>query len=58
MLAKHDWVLISQKGSHRKWANPKNGLIVVVPWFNNRPLPIGTLVAIMKGAEIPENEWH
>ena len=49
--------LVSQKGSHRKWRNSANGLQVIVPEHRGRTLPIGTLRAILKGAEIPESEW-
>jgi len=58
LLKKYGFIFKSQKGSHRKWVNPKNGLIAVVPWFGNNPLPIGTLMSIMSGAKIPEEEWR
>ncbi len=58
ILKKHGFIFKSQKGSHRKWVNPRSGSMAVVPLFGNKPLPIGTLVAIMKGAGIPEDEWR
>jgi predicted RNA binding protein YcfA (HicA-like mRNA interferase family) len=57
MLAKHGFILISQKGSHRKWRHPFSGLQVIVPFHKGRDLPFGTLRQIMTNAEIPEEEW-
>jgi predicted RNA binding protein YcfA (HicA-like mRNA interferase family) len=57
LLAKYGFRLISQKGSHRKWRNAQSGLQVTVPEHRGRTLPLGTLHSILKGAEIPEDEW-
>jgi predicted RNA binding protein YcfA (HicA-like mRNA interferase family) len=57
ILKKHGFALVSQKGSHRKWRNETKRLQVVVPLNQGRSLPLGTLVAILKGAEVPESEW-
>ena len=57
VLRQHGFLLISQKGSHRKWRNAEKGLQVTVPAHRGRTLPLGTLRAILKGAEIPESEW-
>lgn len=58
ILLRHGFVLVSQRGSHRKWRHPVRGLQAIVPMHAGRPLPIGTLLSIMKGAEIPENEYR
>ena len=58
LLRAHDFVLVSQKGSHRKWRNERRRLQVIVPEHRGRTLPLGTLVAILKGSEIPESEWR
>lgn len=58
LLAKHGFTLISQKGSHRKWRHAMRALQVVVPVHAGRPLPIGTLMSILKGAEIPPAEYR
>lgn len=58
VLRRHDFVLVSQKGSHRKWRHAERHLQVVVPEHSGRDLPIGTLRAILANAEIPESEWH
>lgn len=57
LLKAHGFELISQKGSHRKWRHSTKRLQVIVPEHRGRTLPIGTLRAILKGAEIPESEW-
>ncbi|MFQ5807370.1 MAG: type II toxin-antitoxin system HicA family toxin [Phycisphaerae bacterium] len=57
LLGRHGFELVSQKGSHRKWRNGARGLQVIVPQHRGRPLPLGTLRNILKGAEIPESEW-
>lgn len=57
LLHRYGFVLISQKGSHRKWRQPEKGLQVIVPEHRGRTLPLGTLRNIFKSAEIPESEW-
>jgi len=57
LLARHGFVLVSQRGSHRKWRHPGRHTQAVVPSHKGRPLPIGTLVHILKSAEIPRDEW-
>ncbi len=58
ILAAHGFVMVSQKGSHRKWRNVERRLQVIVPTHAGRSLPAGTLVGIMRGAEIPETLWR
>jgi len=57
LLKTFGFELVSQKGSHRKWRHPTRRLQVIVPEHRGRDLPLGTLRAILKGAEIPESEW-
>ena len=57
LLRTYGFELISQKGSHRKWRHTGKRLQVIVPEHRGRTLPLGTLRAILKGAEIPETEW-
>jgi len=52
------FVLVSQRGSHRKWRHPERKLQVIVPAHGGRDLPLGTLRHILKGARIPEDEWR
>lgn len=58
LLRAKGFVLVSQKGSHRKWRNVEKRTQVIVPDHAGRTLPIGTLLAIFKGAEIPESEYR
>jgi predicted RNA binding protein YcfA (HicA-like mRNA interferase family) len=58
LLRRHGFLLVSQKGSHRKWRSEMLGLHVVVPEHRGRQLPLGTLRSILTTAEIPENEWR
>ncbi len=58
LLRQHGFALIAQKGSHRKWRNAESRLQVIVPEHRGRTLPLGTLRAILKNAEIPESEWR
>ena len=53
LLARHGFELVSQRGSHRKWQHPDTHRHVVVPLHKGRQLPIGTLLHILKGADIP-----
>jgi len=57
LLAARGFKLVSQRGSHRKWRHTKTGLQAIVPYHKGRTLPIGTLLHILKGAEIPRDEW-
>lgn len=58
ILSRFGFVLIGQKGSHRKWRHPIRGLQVIVPMHASRPLPLGTLLSILRAAEIPESEYR
>jgi predicted RNA binding protein YcfA (HicA-like mRNA interferase family) len=58
ILKRYGFELVSQKGSHRKWRHPETVLTVVVPMHKGKMLPVGTLRAIMRGAEIPDDEWQ
>ena len=54
---KYGFVLVSQKGSHRKWRNQTSGRQVIVSYHGGKSLPLGTLRSILTNAEIPEFEW-
>lgn len=58
LLLAHGFRFVSQRGSHRKWVNDEKRLKTVVPDHGGRSLPIGTLVAIFRGTQIPDGEWH
>ena len=57
VLLRHGFLLISQRGSHRKWRNPETGAQVIVPFHKGKQLPIGTLRQIIKSSEIAEENW-
>jgi predicted RNA binding protein YcfA (HicA-like mRNA interferase family) len=57
ILQRYGFVLISQKGSHRKWRNLERKLQAIVPYHKGRDLPIGTLRNILTTADIPDHEW-
>lgn len=45
------------KGSHEIWYNPQKKLRTTIPNHPGRPLPLGTLKAILKQADITTNEF-
>ncbi len=50
ILKTNGFLLISQKGSHRKWKNTQTGEQVIVPHHGGRELPVGTSNSIIKGS--------
>jgi predicted RNA binding protein YcfA (HicA-like mRNA interferase family) len=58
ILRRYGFVLVSQKGSHQKWRQTDSGAQVIVPDHGGKALPIGTMLAIFKGGEIPESEYR
>lgn len=58
LLRAQGFVMVSQKGSHRKWRHPSRRAQVIVPRHQGRILPLGTLRSILTAAEIPERLWR
>ncbi|MDQ3259599.1 MAG: type II toxin-antitoxin system HicA family toxin, partial [Pseudomonadota bacterium] len=56
ILERKGFVLDHTSGSHRVYFNAETNRRAVVP-FHNKDLPIGTLIAILKAAAIPREEW-
>jgi predicted RNA binding protein YcfA (HicA-like mRNA interferase family) len=56
ILQHHDFVLVSQRGSHQKWRNHTTLKQVIVPYHKGKELPLGTLRSIIEGSGIPEKE--
>jgi predicted RNA binding protein YcfA (HicA-like mRNA interferase family) len=50
------FVLDHSTGSHRVYYHAATGRRAVVP-FHSGDLPIGTMMAILKGAGIPREDW-
>ncbi|MBF0292126.1 MAG: type II toxin-antitoxin system HicA family toxin [Nitrospinae bacterium] len=58
ILLSQGFVLSRQKGSHQIYKNTYSGVMVAVPLHGkNRPIPIGTLMAIIKQSKIPKEEF-
>ena len=57
LLSRYGFIMVSQKGSHRKWRNFETGRQVIVPVHSGKTLPLGTLRNILQNSEIPEDEW-
>ena len=58
VLQCHGFTLVSQKGSHQKWRNETTAKQVIVPYHEERQLPLGTLHHIAEGSGIPHEELH
>ena len=58
ILEENRFVLSRQKGSHMIWKNPDSGFMVPVPLHGrSKPIPIGTLLAIIKQSKIPKEKF-
>ncbi|MFM6192940.1 MAG: type II toxin-antitoxin system HicA family toxin [Planktothrix sp.] len=44
-------------GSHRKWYNPNNGVIVPIPDWGNKDLKLGTLRQIIRQLDLDWDEF-
>lgn len=49
---------ITQRGSHEKWRNPDTSAVVIVYENKGQPLPVGTLLSIIKGSLLSESKWE
>jgi len=58
ILARYDFQLVGQRGSHRKWRNPESRSVVTVPDHGRKEVPLGTVRQIMLSAAIPTTEWR
>ncbi|MBI2850217.1 MAG: type II toxin-antitoxin system HicA family toxin [Chloroflexi bacterium] len=58
VLQRHDFILVSQRGSHQKWRHPDTGNQVIVPYHKGKQLPLGTIRSIIEGSHIPEKEFR
>ena len=52
LLNDRGWYVIRQKGSHARWYNPESGSCVTIPNHGSKPIPKGTLHAILKAVGI------
>jgi predicted RNA binding protein YcfA (HicA-like mRNA interferase family) len=58
ILEKNGWILKRVKGSHHIYENSETDRIVSVPVHGNKDLKIGTLNALMKAADLLEDDLH
>jgi len=59
ILKKHSFVLARQKGSHIIFRHPQSGIMVPIPLHGgNKPIPLGTFLAIIKQSKIPKKEFR
>ncbi len=58
ILEQNGFVLSRQKGSHAIFRNIKTNIMVPVPFHGkNKPIHIGTFLAIVKQSKIPKNKF-
>jgi predicted RNA binding protein YcfA (HicA-like mRNA interferase family) len=55
-IERHGWTLVRVKGSHHVFTKPGRRERIVIPVHGNQPLKIGLLRALMKIAELSEDE--
>jgi len=58
VLQRHGFILISQRGSHQKWRHADTGKQVIVPYHKGKQLPLGTLLSIIEGSGIAQEEFR
>lgn len=58
ILMAHGFILVRQKGSHQIYKHPVSGIMVPVPLHGkNKPIHLGTLLAIIKQSKIPKEKF-
>lgn len=58
VLEKNGFVLSRQKGSHLIYKNKENNIMVPVPLHGkNKPIHIGTFLAIIKQSKLPKEKF-
>jgi predicted RNA binding protein YcfA (HicA-like mRNA interferase family) len=55
LLESDGWRLKTVRGSHRQFKHPGKRMVVTVPGNLGKDVPIGTLKAILKAAEIEDS---
>ena len=58
LLESEGWQLKRTRGSHRQFKHPQKGLVVTVPGQLGKDVPVGTLKAILRSAELEESQEH
>ena len=58
ILEANGFILSRQKGSHYIYKHPDSNIIVPIPLHGkNNPIPIGTLLAIIKQSKISKEQF-
>ena len=58
VLEKYGFTLSRQRGSHAIYQNKQTGISVPVPFHaGNKPIYIGTFLAIIRQSKIPKKEF-
>jgi predicted RNA binding protein YcfA (HicA-like mRNA interferase family) len=55
LLESNGWRLKTVRGSHRQFKHPDKRMVVTVAGQNAKDIPIGTLKAVLKAAELEED---
>ena len=55
-LERAGWVVRAIRGSHRQYRHPEKGMVVTVAGHPGKDVPVGTLKAILRSAELEEQE--
>lgn len=59
ILRNNGFILSRQKGSHTIWVNSETGATVPVSLHAGaKPIPQGTLLAIVKQSKVPRDKFH
>jgi predicted RNA binding protein YcfA (HicA-like mRNA interferase family) len=59
ILLANGFVLTRQRGSHQIYRNSATGAMVPLPLHGgNRPIPIGTFLAIVKQSKLPKEAFE
>ena len=56
LLESAGWKLRSTRGSHRQYRHPEKGMFVTVAGHPGKDVPVGTLKAILRSANLEEKE--
>ena len=57
ILARQGWILVRTKGAHHAFQKLGNPATVIVPVHGNKDLKPGTQRAIMKDAELTDDDF-
>ena len=55
LLESNGWRLKTVRGSHRQFKHPDKRMVVTVAGQSGKDVPIGTLKAVLKAAELEES---